>query len=136
MGKILAFDYGTARTGIAVTDDLQMIAFGLMTVETPNIFDFLKDYLHKEQVNLFVIGLPLQTNNTLSESEQHISKFIKKLDNKFPDIPIERFDERFTSKIAYQSIADAGLKKSKKHDKKLVDQVSATLILQSYLESR
>jgi len=132
----MAFDFGTVRTGIAITDALQMIAFGLTTVQTNDIFTFLKDFLKTEQLSLFVVGLPLQTNNTLSESEEHIKKFVKKLQETFPKIPIERYDERFTSKIAYRSIVDAGLKKSKKHDKKLIDKISATIILQSYLSSR
>lgn len=126
-------DYGKVRTGIAVTDELQLIASGLTTVETKDLISFLADYINNEPVELFVVGLPKQMDNTQSESEDLIQTFLKKLSNKFPAIPIERQDERFTSKMAFQSMLDSGMKKKKRQDKSLVDEISATLILQAYL---
>ena len=111
LARILSIDYGTKRTGIAVTDELQIIASGLTTVDTKKIFSFLTTYLKNENVELFVIGEPKQLNNTESESEQFIKVFIKKLSTTFPKIPIKRVDERFTSKMAFQSMIDSGLKK-------------------------
>lgn len=133
MARILALDYGTKRTGIAVTDELQIIASGLTTVDTKKIFSFLTDYLKNENVELFVIGEPKQLNNTQSESEQFILPFIEKLKSTFPKIPIKRVDERFTSKIAFQSMIDSGLKKKQRQNKALIDEISATIILQSYM---
>ncbi len=133
MSKILALDFGIKRTGIAVTDDLQLIASGLTTVETSKLIVFLKEYLQKEEVVLFVVGKPKQMNNTDSESEPIIQKFLHKLQGNFPNIPIRREDERFTSKMAFQSMIDSGLSKKKRQNKGLVDEISATLILQSYL---
>lgn len=133
MSKILALDFGIKRTGIAVTDDLQLIASGLTTVETSKLIVFLKEYLQKEAVVLFVVGKPKQMNNTESESEPLIQKFLHKLQGNFPNIPIRREDERFTSKMAVQSMIDSGLSKKKRQNKGLVDEISATLILQSYL---
>lgn len=133
MARILALDYGKVRTGIAVTDELQLIASGLTTVETKDLISFLDDYINNEPVELFVVGLPKQMDNTQSESEDLIQTFLKKLSNKFPAIPIERQDERFTSKMAFQSMLDSGIKKKKRQDKSLVDEISATLILQAYL---
>lgn len=133
MSQILAMDYGAKRTGIAVTDDLQIIASGLTTVPTENLLTFLGEYLEKEQVELFLIGEPKQMNNTASESEAMILKFIKKLKKRFPAVPLKRVDERFTSKMAVQTMIDSGLKKKKRQDKGLVDEISATIILQSYL---
>lgn len=133
MARILALDYGKVRTGIAVTDELQLIASGLTTVETKDLISFLADYINNEPVELFVVGLPKQMDNTQSESEDLIQTFLKKLSNKFPAIPIERQDERFTSKMAFQSMLDSGMKKKKRQDKSLVDEISATLILQAYL---
>ena len=135
MGRILALDYGKVRTGIAVTDELQLIASGLTTVETKELISFLADYLEKEKVEKFVVGLPKQMDNTPSESEALIQPFLKKLSNKFPSIPIERQDERFTSKMAFQSMLDSGMKKKKRQNKALVDEISATIILQAYLNS-
>jgi putative Holliday junction resolvase len=133
MGRILAFDFGTKRVGIAVTDELQLIASGLKTVETKNVFTFLSDFLKKEKVSLFVVGEPKQMNNLPSESEIYIKDFIKDLTEKFPEIPIERVDERFTSKMAVQTMVSAGFKKKYRQDKSLIDQISATIILQTYL---
>ena len=136
MGRILAFDYGTKRTGIAVTDPLQLIASGLKTVETSEILTFLKSYCTDEEVVLFVVGLPKQMNNLPSESEQFIKSFIRNLKRTFPEIPIKREDERFTSKMALQSMIDSGIKKKQRQNKSMVDEISATLILQSYLNRK
>nr|AOE07072.1 holliday junction resolvase [uncultured bacterium] len=136
MGRILAFDYGTKRTGIAVTDPLQLIASGLITVETSEILTFLKAYCTDEEVGLFVVGLPKQMNNLPSESEQFIKSFIRNLKRTFPEIPIKREDERFTSKMALQSMIDSGIKKKQRQNKAMVDEISATLILQSYLNRK
>lgn len=133
MPKILALDFGKIRTGIAVTDDLQIIASGLDTVETKNLIPFLKNYLSNENVELFVVGKPKQMNNLDSESEKFIVEFLKKLHNAFPKIPVYREDERFTSKMAFQSMIDGGLNKKQRQNKALVDKISATIILQSYL---
>ena len=136
MGRILAFDYGTKRTGIAVTDPLQLIASGLKTVETSEILTFLEAYCNDEEVVLFVVGLPKQMNNLPSESEQFIKSFIRNLKRSFPEIPINREDERFTSKMALQSMIDSGIKKKQRQNKGMVDEISATLILQSYLNRK
>jgi len=136
LGRILAFDFGEKRTGIAVTDELQIIASGLTTVDTKKIFSFLTEYLKKETVELFIVGEPKQMNNTASESEQFIQPFVKKLSTTFPKIPIKRIDERFTSKMAFQSMIDSGLKKKQRQNKALVDEISATIILQTYLSSK
>ena len=133
MGRILALDYGKKRTGIAVTDDLQIIASGLTTVNTFDVITFLKHYMSNETVETIVIGLPKQMDNTYSESESLIQEFIPKLETEFPNIPIERVDERFTSKLAFQSMLNSGLGKKKRKDKALVDEISATLILQNYM---
>ncbi len=133
MGRILAFDFGTKRVGVAATDELQLIASGLKTVETKDVFTFLSDFLKKEKVSLFVVGEPKQMNNLPSESEVYIKDFIKDLNEKFPEIPIERIDERFTSKMAVQIMVSAGFKKKYRQDKSLIDQISATIILQTYL---
>jgi putative Holliday junction resolvase len=136
LARILALDFGTKRIGIAITDELQIIASGLTTVNTKNIFSFLTEYLKKENVELFIVGEPKQLDNTLSESEQYIKPFLLKLSQTFPKIPIKRVDERFTSKIAFQSMIDSGLKKKQRQNKALIDEISATLILQSYLEQQ
>jgi putative Holliday junction resolvase len=136
MGRILALDFGKKRTGVAVTDPLQIIASGLATVETKQLLVFLKDYISKEEVDIFVVGLPKQMNNQTSESEQLIQPFIKKLKNAFPNIPIEREDERFTSKLAFQSMIDSGMKKKQRQNKATIDEISATLILQSFLNRK
>lgn len=136
MGRLLALDYGTKRTGIAVTDPMQIIASGLKTVATNELIDFLKEYVQEEPIDSFIIGLPKQMDNTMSESETAILKFIQKLEKQFPQIPIKRHDERFTSKMAFQTMIEGGLNKKKRRNKALVDQISATLILQSYLSSK
>ncbi|PID69798.1 MAG: Holliday junction resolvase RuvX [Flavobacteriales bacterium] len=133
MARILAIDYGKKRTGIAVTDELQIIASGLTTVDTQKIFSFLTDYLSKEKVALFLVGEPKQMNNTPSESETIIQPFVEKLQKTFPKIPVKRIDERFTSKMAFQTMIDSGLKRKQRQNKALVDEISATIILQSYL---
>lgn len=133
MGRVLAIDYGKVRTGIAVTDELKIIASGLTTVATEELLTFLKDYTKKESVEAFVIGKPKQLNNTDSESEVLITPFVEKLQKAFPNIPINRVDERFTSKMAFQTMIDSGLKKKQRRNKGLVDEISATIILQSYL---
>lgn len=133
MGRILAIDYGTKRTGLAVTDQMQIIASGLTTVETKDLIQFLKDYVAKETVEKFVVGEPKQMNNTASESEVYIQKFLQQLAKVIPQIPIVRVDERFTSKMAFQTMIDSGLKKKQRQNKALIDEISATLILQSYL---
>ena len=136
MGRILAIDYGKVRTGIAVTDELQIIASGLTTVLTKELLEFLSSYVKNETVELFIVGLPKQMNNELSESEPLIISFLKKLEAKFPNIPIERVDERFTSKMAFQTMIDSGLNKKQRQNKALIDEISATIILQTYLSGR
>ncbi len=135
MGRILAIDFGEKRTGIAVTDELKIIASGLTTVKSSNLLDFLKDYVTHEEVELIVIGLPKQLNNKPSQSESLIEPFLKKLKRQLPNIPIKRIDERFTSKMAFQTMIDSGLSKKQRKNKALVDEISATIILQSYLYS-
>jgi len=136
MAQILAIDYGKVRTGLAVTDDMQIIASGLTTVPTKELLDFLKKYTKKENVELFLVGEPKQMNNQASESEVLIKPFISKLRTFFPEIPVKRVDERFTSKMAVQTMIDSGLKKKKRQNKALVDEISATIILQSYLYNK
>lgn len=133
MGRIIALDYGKVRTGIAVTDELQLIASGLTTVNTKELLIFLKNYLEKENVEAIVVGEPRQMNYEASESEALIIPFLAKLKEQFPKLKIERQDERFTSKMAFQSMIDGGLKKKQRRDKALVDEISATLILQGYI---
>ena len=135
--RILSIDYGKKRTGIAVTDPAQIIANGLTTVETPKLLAFLKDYVQHEQVERFVIGLPTQPNGQPSENQQRVLAFAEKLEKMLPDIPIEFYDERFTSVLAHQTILDSGIgKKRRQTDKGLVDEISACIILQSYMELR
>ena len=136
MGRILAIDYGQKRVGLAVTDELQLIANSLTTVHSKDILSFLKEYLKKEKVDCFVVGEPKQMNNQVSESVKFINPFINQLIKEFPNIPIERCDERFTSKIASQTILMSGLKKKDRQDKSLIDSISATIILQTYMETK
>ncbi|AJR04614.1 Holliday junction resolvase RuvX [Siansivirga zeaxanthinifaciens] len=136
MARILAIDYGMKRTGIAITDELQIIASGLTTVNTKDLLAFLKDYVAKERVELFVVGEPKQMDNTASESEILIKPFLDRLIKEFPEIPVKRVDERFTSKMAFQTMIDSGLKKNQRRNKALIDEISATLILQSYLNTK
>lgn len=136
MGRILAIDFGKKRTGIAVTDELQIIASGLTTVDTSELLTFLKNYTQKENVELFLVGKPKQMDNSDSESEVLILPFLEKLEKAIPSIPIKRVDERFTSKMAFQTMIDSGLKKKQRQNKALVDEISATIILQSYLYNK
>lgn len=136
MGRILAIDYGKKRVGIAVTDPLQLIATGLCTVSASEVEKFLKEYLVKEQVERIVVGLPRQMDNTFSESMVYIKPFLARLAKLFPQIPVEAYDERFTSQLAQRAIIDGGVKKMDRRDKSLVDMVSATIILQSYMQSK
>lgn len=135
MGRLLAIDFGIKRTGIAVTDELKLIASGLTTVFTKELINFLKDYSQKECVDLIIVGEPKQMNNLSSESELLIQNFLKKLKLAIPQIPIKRYDERFTSKMAFQAMIDGGVKKQKRKNKALIDEISATLILQGYMDS-
>ncbi len=135
MGRFLALDYGTKRTGIAVSDTLRIIANGLTTVPTHTLLEFLKSYLAKEDVECIIVGLPKQMNNEYSENMTHIRPFVKKLQATYPNIRIEYYDERFTSALAHRTIIDAGLKKTDRQNKALVDEISATIILQDYMES-
>ncbi|PHQ30513.1 Holliday junction resolvase RuvX [Leeuwenhoekiella nanhaiensis] len=132
MARILALDYGTKRTGIAVTDELQLIASGLTTVNTSELLPFLKKYLETEDVALIILGEPKRLNNVASDVEANIQKFRESLE-KITSIPIKRVDERFTSKMAAQSMLDGGMKKKQRKNKALLDEISATIILQSYL---
>ncbi len=136
MARILAIDYGKKRVGIAVTDPLQIIANSLTTVPAHEIFDFIKEYFKKEQVEKVVVGLPKQMNNQPSESMPYIEQFVAKFKKLYPDIPVILVDERFTSKLAVQSMIMGGVKKKDRQDKALVDTISATIILQSYMESQ
>jgi putative Holliday junction resolvase len=136
MSRIVAIDYGSKRTGIAITDEMQLIASGLTTVDTKHLIAFLKTYVSQEKVELFLVGEPKQMDNTPSESEVLIIKFLEKLGKALPDIPVKRVDERFTSKMAFQTMIDSGLNKKQRKNKALVDEISATLILQSYLYSK
>ena len=134
--RILAFDYGTKRIGVAVTDPLQIIATGLDTIHPKDIVEFLKRFLLTEAVELFVVGEPKQMDGTPSQSAQHVKGFITLLKKTFPKIPVETIDERFTSKMAAATIAQSGFKKSDRQNKERVDTISATIILQSYLEKK
>lgn len=136
MARIMALDYGKVRTGIAVTDELQIIASGLTTVATSELMRFLTDYTKLEQVECFVVGEPKQMDNTPSQSEALILPFLKKMTQTFPGIPIARQDERFTSKMAFQTMIDSGLKKKQRRNKEMVDEISATIILQAYLNRK
>ena len=136
MSRILARDYGKKRTGIAVTDILQIIANGLTTVPTTELTDFLMNYVEKEPVERIIVGYPKQMNNEDSENMKRITPFVNMLRKKLPHIPVEMVDERFTSVLAHQAMIDGGLKKKARQNKALVDEISATIILQSYLESK
>lgn len=136
MGRILALDYGTKRTGIAVTDELQLIASGLTTVETHNLMPFITNYINTENVETVVIGQPTQKDGTVSDVEGNIQNFIKGFKIKFPEMPVAREEERYTSKMAFQTMIDSGLKKKKRRNKGLVDEIAATIILQQYLQYR
>lgn len=136
MGRILAIDYGQKRVGLAVSDPLQIIANKLTTVRTHDLMDFLSNYFSTEQVDIVVVGYPVTLKNEASESVRYINPFLKQFQKKFPDIKLEQFDERFTSKMAFQTMIDAGLKRKDRQDKALVDAVSATIILQGFMEQQ
>jgi putative Holliday junction resolvase len=136
MARILAIDYGRKRVGLAVTDPGQIIASRLTTVPTHTLWDFLKDYFQKETVETVVVGYPKQMNNEASEAVRYINPFLKKFQKVYPELKLEIMDERFTSKMAFQTMIDGGLKKQKRKDKAMVDAISATIILQSYLEQK
>lgn len=135
MGRIIALDIGRKRTGIAATDPLQIIANGIATVATAQVFDFFASYIKENPVELVVIGMPKQMNNEPSEAVKYIEPVINRFKKLHPQIPIKLVDERFTSKIAFQTMLDGGVKKMDRRDKAMVDTISATIILQSYLES-
>lgn len=134
--RILSIDYGKKRTGIAVTDPLQIVAGGLVTVATHTLFDFLKDYVSREQVERIVIGKPMQPNGQPSENFQRVEQFVNRWRKAMPEIQIEYYDERFTSVLAHQAMIDGGLRKKARQDKALIDEISATIILQDYMRSR
>lgn len=134
MGRILGIDYGRKRIGLAVTDPLRIFASPLKTVRNSDFEEFLKDYLKTEQVDAFVIGYPVTMNNKPSDSVKYLGPFLKKLKKQFPEKPVHLVDERFTSRIAQRAIIDAGVKKSDRQDKSLVDKISASIILQSFLD--
>lgn len=136
MARILSIDYGKKRTGIAVTDPLQIIAGGLATVSTHELFQFLQDYIGREQVERIVIGEPKQPNGQPSENLERVRQFVNRWRRAVPQIPIEFYDERFTSVLAHRAMIDGGLKKKDRQNKVLVDEISATIILQNYMESR
>jgi len=132
----MAIDYGTKRCGIAVSDPLQIIANGLTTVHSKDILNFLETYFQKEKVEIVIVGEPKKMNGDATDATVHTNNFVKQLHKKFPEIKIERVDERFTSKMAFQTMIDSGLKKKARQNKELVDEISATIILQSYMSSR
>ncbi len=136
MGQILAIDYGKARCGLAVTDDMRIIASALQTVETRFLMEFLKKYFRENQVEDIVVGLPIDLRGNLSEVETDILKFIALFSKEFPDIQVHRLDERFTSKMASFFISQSGKSKKQRQEKGLIDKVSATIILQNFLEKR
>lgn len=136
MARILSIDYGKKRTGLAVTDPLQIIAGGLATVNTSELFDYLQSYIARESVERIVIGEPRQPNGQPSENLQRVQQFVNRWRKAVPQIPIEYFDERFTSVLAHQAMIDGGLKKKARQNKALVDEISATIILEDYLRSR
>ena len=136
MGRILAIDYGKKRVGLAVSDPCKIIATGLKTVLSQELFNFLQEYLALEKVDLFVVGHPKQLNNQDSESMAYITPFLVALKRKYPDIPVVLYDERFTSVIAHRSLLESGAKKKTRHNKALVDTMSATIILTSYMEQQ
>ena len=134
--RILSIDYGKKRTGLAVTDPLQIIAGGLATVATAELFQYLNDYIAREPVERIVIGEPRQPNGQPSENLQRVQQFVNRWKKARPDVPIEFFDERFTSVLAHQAMRDGGLKKKARQNKALVDEISATIILQDYMRAR
>ena len=136
MGRILAIDYGKKRTGLAVTDPAQIIANGLCTVDTSRLWDFLTDYVGCETVDTIVVGMPVQMNGQMSDNQRNILPFINRWRQNYPAIPLVEYDERFTSVMAHRTMLEAGLGKMARRNKALVDEISATIILQSYMESK
>ena len=136
MARIMAIDYGRKRTGIAVTDSLQMIANGLTTVPSGELVKFIQNYMAKEPVELIVVGQPKQMNNEPSDNMRYVQAFVTHLKRTLPQIPVEYYDERFTSVMAHQAMLEGGLRKKKRQEKALVDEISAVIILQAYLESK
>lgn len=136
MSRILAIDYGARRTGVAVSDPLQIIANGLTTVDTHSLWPFLEDYIRREEVERVVIGMPRKVDGSASDNQKNILPFIRRWREQHPNIPIEEWDERFTSVMAHRTIIDAGVKKMARRNKALVDEISATIILQSWMESK
>ncbi|MCF8369807.1 MAG: Holliday junction resolvase RuvX [Bacteroidales bacterium] len=134
MGRLMAIDYGRKRVGLAVTDENKIIATALDTVHSKDIFSYLKNYLKEEEVECFIVGEPRQMNNQASESVKYIDPFVRKLAKEFPEIELKRYDERFTSKIAFQSMIDSNVKKKERRNKANVDKISAVLILQDYMK--
>ncbi len=136
MARLLAIDYGTKRCGIAVSDPLQIIATGLTTLHSKDILAFLENYFKKESVETIVVGEPKRMSGEATDATVHVENFVKQLRKKFPGMKIARVDERFTSKMAFQTMIDSGLKKKDRQNKALVDEISATIILQSYMEGK
>jgi putative Holliday junction resolvase len=136
LARILSIDYGKKRTGLAVTDPLQIIAGGLATVATSELFDYLKAYIAREQVEMIVIGEPRQPNGEPSENLARVQQFVNRWRKAVPEVPIQYYDERFTSVLAHQAMLDGGLKKKARQNKGLVDEISATIILEDYMRSR
>lgn len=136
MGRIIAIDYGRKRTGLAASDTLQMIANGLATVPSGEVVKYLSDYVCKEPVDIFVVGLPKQMNNEPSENMKYVEAFVSHLKRTIPQIPVVYYDERFTSVLAHRTMLEGGLKKKKRQEKGLVDEISAVIILQAYMESK
>jgi putative holliday junction resolvase len=134
MGRILAMDYGMKRTGLAVTDPLKIIATGLTTVDTPQLFNFLKDYVKKEVVDLFLIGEPRNLDDSDTHITQQVASVILRLKKEFPQIPVQGVDERYTSKMASRAMVEMGMKKKQRRDKKIIDEIAATIMLQEYLQ--
>ncbi|MFT7251984.1 MAG: putative Holliday junction resolvase [Flavobacterium sp.] len=136
MPRILSIDYGMKRTGIAITDEMQIIASGLTTVPSETLIAFLKDYFSKEKVEKVIVGEPKQMDGTPSESAVIIEKFIKTFKITFPEMPLDRIDERFTSKMAFKTMIDSGLKKNQRKNKALIDEIAATIMLQDYMNRK
>ncbi|MGZ3839199.1 MAG: Holliday junction resolvase RuvX [Flavisolibacter sp.] len=136
MSRILSIDYGGKRTGLAVTDPLQIIATGLCTVETPKLLSFLKDYFSKEPVSQVIIGMPVNWDDTATHATPLVKKFITIFQKNFPAVPIREVDERYTSKLASQAMVEMGLKKKQRQNKAMIDQIAATIMLQEYLQNR
>jgi putative Holliday junction resolvase len=134
LGRILSIEYGGKRTGLAATDPLKIIATGLCTVETPRLLAFLKDYFSKEQVELVIIGMPVNWDDSATHATPLVQKFIKDFQKNFPSIPIKEVDERFTSKLASQAMLQMGLKKKQRQNKAMIDEIAATIMLQEYLQ--